>query len=405
MQPPSSWVSPKAAWPTTEQWSHTVLGDHNFREAIGPLAWWYRHTAPPDPAPGTSFAVRDRVRRGRIASAIMLFLGAILVLVAPIGLLGSNKQILYTALTVWAVIAVCLVLNRRGKVNLVGVLICLSVNVGMYVSILRAPGGLSLDDKDILYLLVFAELFIGAMLPVNWVFVPALVNIAFSILELFVAPHTPQLAAILPASRATILFRIIQLHVLVTGVVWILGTHARQAIARADRAEELARLQHALSQLQETRLQEGQRLQTTIETMIATLTRQAQGDLAARVPSMEGETLWPLVGTLNNLLTRYQRARQAEQALEQAQALMQHARQIEQQFKRMHDLETPFAEAVERAVQEHLPLFLPAPPPPLAAFFQPLQGKYLSVRSPRMSSSSISSHEMRPTSTYGEQES
>lgn len=134
MQPPSSWVSPKAAGPTTEQWSHTVLGDHNFREAIGPLAWWYRHTAPPDPAPGTSFAVRDRVRRGRIASAIMLFLGAILVLVAPIGLLGSNKQILYTALTVWAVIAVCLVLNRRGKVNLVGVLICLSVNVGMYVS-------------------------------------------------------------------------------------------------------------------------------------------------------------------------------------------------------------------------------------------------------------------------------
>jgi len=115
---PSFWTSPNTvaapSAPTTEQWSHTVLGDHNFHEAIGFLAWWYRHTAPPEPASGASFAVRDRVRRGRIASAIMLFLGAILVLVAPIGLLGPNKQILSTALIVWAVLAICLLLNRRG---------------------------------------------------------------------------------------------------------------------------------------------------------------------------------------------------------------------------------------------------------------------------------------------------
>ncbi len=390
--------------PATEQWSHTVLGDQNFSQATGLLAWWYRHTAPADPPIGATFAQRDRVRRGRIASAIMLFLGSVLTLVAPIGLVSPNKQILYTALTVWGVLALCIALNRHGKVNLVGILICLSVNVGMYLSILRAPGGLSLDDKDILYLLVFAELFIGAILPVNWVFLPALVNIAFSILELTLAPHTPQLAALLPTDRATILFRIIQVHVLVTGVVWIVGNHAREAIKRADRAEELARLQHTLSQMHERQMQEAQRLQATIETIIVTLTRQAQGEVTARVPAMEGETLWPLVGSLNTLLARYQRARQAEQEIEQARPLIQRARQIEQTFKRMSEVEAPFTDAVQYALQESRPLFLPTTATPLAPFFQQLNGKYLSLRSLHVHHLSVRPQEMREASSLFEQE-
>ncbi len=398
---PSLFPLRQAPTPATEQWSHTVLGDQNFSSTTGLLAWWYRHTAPADPPVGATFAQRDRVRRGRLASAIMLFLGSVLLLVAPIGLLGPNKQILYTALTVWGVLALCIALNRHGKVNLVGVLICLSVNVGMYLSILRAPGGLSLDDKDILYLLVFAELFIGAILPVNWVFLPALVNIAFSILELTLAPHTPQLAVLLPTDRATILFRIIQMHVLVTGVVWIVGTHAREAIKRADRAEELARLQHTLSQLHERQMQDSQRLQATIETIIVTLTRQAQGEITARVPAMEGETLWPLVGSLNTLLARYQRARTAEQEIEQARPLIQRARQIEQTFKRMSEVEAPFIEAVQHALQENHPLFLPTTTTPLAPFFQHLNGHYLSLRPFRVSPHS---QETRETRTRFEQE-
>lgn len=230
----------QATPPNADLWSYRVLGDQNFGSARGLLAWWYAHTAPPDPAPGATFQQRDLVRRGRIASAIMLFLSSILLVVAPIGLLGPNIQIFFTALTIWLIVAICLVLNRKGKVNLVGVLLCCSVIGGMYMSILRAPGGLSLDDKDILYLLIFSELFIGAILPVNWVFVPAAVNIAFGIVELTIAPHTPLFASLLPGSGPTILFRLIQIHVLVTAVMWIVGTHAREAIKRADRAEEIA---------------------------------------------------------------------------------------------------------------------------------------------------------------------
>ncbi len=363
-------------------WSYRVLGDHNFWTGRGVLAWWYRHTAPADAPPGASFERRDLVRRGRIASAIMLFLAGILLLVVPIGVLGTNKQILFTALIVWAVIGLSLVLNRKGKVNLVGILLCLSIITGMYLSILRAPGGMSPDDKDILYLLVFGELFIGAILPVNWVFVPAALNLAFGVLELTIAPHTPLFASLLASSGPTILFRLLQLHVFVTAVMWIMGMHAREAIKRADRAEEIARLQQMLAHMSHAQMQEAQRLQTTIESIITVLRRIAQGELQARVPLIEGETLWPLVGSLNTLLARYQGARHEAQEAERLRPQLERARQLEQMLRWMQELEEPFAQTVSKAVQEQQPLRLPATHTPLAPYFRQLNGKYLVEQPP-----------------------
>ncbi len=372
--------SPASPSPTPDEWSHRVLGDQNFRSARGFLAWWYAHTAPLDPPPGATFAQRDLVRRGRIASAIMLFLACVLALVAPIGVLGPNKQIFFTALTVWVVIGVCIPLNRTGKVNLAGVLLCLSIITGMYLSILRAPVGMSPDDKDILYLLIFGELFIGVILPVNWVFVPALMNLAFGVLELTIAPHTPLFASQLLISGPTIMFRLIQIHVLVTAVVWIVGQHAQEAIRRADRAEEIARLQRALSQMHETQALEAGILQHTIQILITTLNRVAQGDVQARIPLVEGETLWPLVGSLNNLLARYYSARQDAQELERIRPQVEFWRQLEQGVRWMHELEGPFTATVTRALQEQQPLRLPPNQTPLAPFFRQLNGKYLSDR-------------------------
>src|SRR5581483_10806740 len=355
---------------------------HHFWSARGVLPWWYRHTAPPDPLPGASFEQRDLVRRGRIASTIMLFLACILVLVVPIGLLGPNRQIFYTALAVWCVIGLCLVLNRKGQVNLVGLLLCLSIITGMYLSILRAPGGMSPDDKDILYLLVFGELFIGAILPVNWVLVPALLNLIFGMLELTMAPHTPLFAAQLVTSGPTILFRLIQLHVFVTAVMWILGLHAREAIKRADRAEEIARLQHTLAQMNQAQMQEAQRLEGTVTAIIGVLTRTAHGDLLARVPIQQGQTLWSLVGSLNLLLARYQEARQDAEELERLRPQVEHWRHCEQGLRWMRELEEPFARMVSTALHEQQPLNLPATQTPLAPYFRLLHGKYLCERPP-----------------------
>lgn len=375
--------------PNADLWSHRVLGDQNFWTARGLLAWWYQQTAPPEPQPGATFQQRDLVRRGRIASAIMLFLTSILLFVAPIGLFGPNTQIFLTALAIWLIVALCLVLNRKGKVNLVGVLLCCSVIGGMYLSILRAPGGLSLDDKDILYLLIFGELFIGAVLPINWVFVPMVLNIAFGIIELTMAPHTPLLASLLPSSGPTILFRLIQIHVLVTAVIWIVGTHAREAIKRADRAEEIARLQHTLTFMANAQVQDAHRLQRNIQALIGTLNRIAQGELQARIPLVEGETLWPLAGSLNTLLARYQGARQDAQELERLRPRVEHWRQLEQAVRWMYELEEPFTETVNKALQEQQPLRLPALQTPLSPYFRLLNGKYLSEWPPLSPSSRL----------------
>lgn len=343
-----------------DQWSHRNFGDQNFQEKRGFFAWWYKLTAPPDPPPGATFAQRDNARRGRIASAIMLFLASILVFVFPIGVLTPNHTIAFVAVTVWTVILICIPLNRRGYVILVGVLIGLSVNIGQYFSILTAPHGLSISDKDILYLLVFAEILIGAILPVDWILLPAGINILFSIWQLTFAPHNPTTATLLSATYSINMFRVLQLHILVTGVIWILGRYARQAIIRADQAEEVARLHHEMALQAQTAEEQRQALEEGKVELIAVLQRVANGDWNARASLPGNNGLWALAGTINNLLTRLQRLRMQEREMQQRlNPRLQQLAQMEHQKMRTQALALEAARAIEQARQSGQPLRLP----------------------------------------------
>ncbi len=311
-----------------DSWVHTVLGDRNFQEKRGFFAWWYRHTSPLDPPQGASFQQRDRIRRGRIASACMLFLSTILVLVALVAYLGPNKQIANVIYTLYPIIAICIFLNRRGLVNLVGVLLTLGLVGGMCFTLLTtaAHGGLSPNDKDILYLLFFAELFVAAILPINYVFLVATVNVLLSIYVLNFAQHTPAFSAMLATGYSSILFRLLQIHVIVPAVLWILVNNNRAAIKRADRAEELARLQHHVAEIAGEKAKEKEDLDRSIAVITETHARIANGDLDARVPLAAGNTfvLWQIAGQLNNLLGRYQKTRQELQQREHLDQVFQH---------------------------------------------------------------------------------
>lgn len=355
--------SPQRQTPNNPEsdWSHRNFGDQNFQEKRGFFAWWYKWTAPPDPPPGATFRQRDNARRGRIASAIMLFLGSILLLVFPIGVLGPNKTIAFVAITVWAVILVCIPLNRRGYVILVGVLIGLSVNVGQYSSILTAPHGMSINEKDILYLLIFAEILIGAILPVNWILLPAGINILFSVWQLTFAVHNPTSAALLDATYSLNIFRVIQMHVLVTGVIWILGRYARQAIMRADQAEEVARLHHEIALQAQVAEEQRQELEDGKVEIITTLQRFANGDGNVRTTLPSNHGLWMLAGTINNLLARLQRLRLQEMEMQQRlYPRLQQVAVMEQQRQRAQTLAHEVAEAIRQAERSGQPLRLPA---------------------------------------------
>jgi hypothetical protein len=155
-----------------DSWIHRVLGDQNFERQRGFFATWYRLTSLPDAQPGATFAQRDRVRRSRASS--------------------PNHTILFVVLTMFLAIFISIPINRHGGIEIVGILMVLGLTVGMYTSIgVNAFSvGMSVNDKDILYLLFFSELFAGAILPINWVFVVAAINVTYSFLSLRFSPTT-----------------------------------------------------------------------------------------------------------------------------------------------------------------------------------------------------------------------
>jgi hypothetical protein len=175
-----------------DSWIHRVLGDQNFERQRGFFATWYRLTSLPDAQPGATFAQRDRVRRSRLASALMLFLGTVLLLAGAVGASSPNHTILFVVLTMFLAIFISIPINRHGGIEIVGILMVLGLTVGMYTSIgVNAFSvGMSVNDKDILYLLFFSELFAGAILPINWVFVVAAINVTYSFLSLRFSPTT-----------------------------------------------------------------------------------------------------------------------------------------------------------------------------------------------------------------------
>jgi hypothetical protein len=322
------------------------------------LKWWYRLTAPVSPEPGASFEVRELARRGRLASTIMFFLGFILVvLVAPIGAFGPNHQILLVALGIFVLIIVCAPLNRAGHVNVVGLIISLSVNLGIYSSILRSPGGIAPDTIAIFDMLVFSEVFVASLLPINWVIPDALVNMIFSYVVLTYWPRTPLLAQIMHGSGYfTIVSRPIQIHLIVTVVLYLWVQSATRSIRRADRAEEIAKLQHDIAAQEHEIVEEKRQLDQSIQDIMQTHMQASNGDLAARVPLREGATLWPLAVSLNNLLSRMQRLQNTEQEVQKMTPRIHRAAQVEHELQRIQSAILQISEALRVAEETLKPI-------------------------------------------------
>ena len=360
---------------TPDTWSYGVLGDHLFRDKTHPLArllsWWSRHTSPPDAKPGATFVERDRIRRGRIASPMMLFLAIVLILVAATAVLGPNKNIITVVYTLYPLIGLCLFLNRKGRVTWVGILLSLGVVGGMCMTLITTAlhGGIGPTDKDILYLLFFDELFFAMLLPINTVFLAALLNLLISLAVLNLAPHTPALTILLEhGGSASLLFRLVEIHVLVPFALWVLVKTMQEQTHRANTAEELARLEHDVSQLASQQAAEKAALEQSIALIIQVHTRVANGDLDARVPLTSDQRLWNVAGQLNNLIARYQKARQE----------VQQAEQLARAHQRTMSCYPVFRQAVQQALREQRPLDVPKSETALDLFLKELNGVSLS---------------------------
>jgi hypothetical protein len=275
---------------------------------------WYRFAAPPEVDTTNSFAIQDRARRGRLSSLILLVLLVTIISFIPIGIGSINPLLLPIILSLFVVWAIAVLLNRSGKVATAGVLCIATINVALLLNLVTAPHNI-LTTKGILSydLLVFSELIAVSVLPPVSVFAVAVINSLCIVTDMILQPHSPELERLISASTYTLLIRPLALQAMVAVVTFLWVSSAMRALERADRAEEIARLQRTIAD-------QKQDLEFGIQQIQMTLVTAANGNFSIRTPLAQENVLWQVAASLNTLLARLQRSNQSEQELQRMQA-------------------------------------------------------------------------------------
>jgi len=202
-------------------------------------------------------------------------------------------------------------------VTAAAVLLILIINAAVMASLIGQTGGLTVDSLPAFDLLVISVVVGASLLPGLAAFLVAALNVAAIVLAFFLLPHAPDLTHELTdpdvlgggtLAIVALLSRPIALQIIIAVVAFLWVRGADQAIRRADRAEEIAALEHTLAD-------QKRQLDIGIQQILQTHVRAANGDYTARAPLGQDNILWQIASSLNNLLSRLQRSGQAEHQL------------------------------------------------------------------------------------------
>jgi hypothetical protein len=307
---------PQSAYNERSQanWTAAELIENNPRlqERSSPLSWWYRWTAPPEVPSTASFNERELARRGRLTSAVLL---AVVILgLVPVftSILTKNRVFIPSLLISLVFDGVALWLNRRGNINAAGIVALLVVSGGIIFNILSVRGGMDISLINLFDLLVQGELIAVSLLPARSVFGVMLANILFFFLVITFAPHTHAMGIALATRGYSVLLTPTILQVIVAVVTYLWVDNTTKAIKRADRAEVIAALEHTLAEQSDQIAAQKEQLEEGIQQLVQVHAQAANGNLSSRAALPADRTLWPLAGSLNTLLMRFQRALQNE---------------------------------------------------------------------------------------------
>lgn len=282
----------------------------------GPLEWWYRLTAPPDPPPSANFRRHEAARRGRLISLLLLLMICLVFVVIPIALFSGNYPLLLILFIGLFTQCLTLALNRKGHVLVAGLVIVSVTMVGYILAQTFNPGGLRVGDLPDFDLLVWVELLAVSLLPARSVFVVAALDSVFIWLDVALQPHAPDLARFLITDGYAAVGRPITIQIVVAIVAYLWVRSATTAIARADRAEVIAALEHAMAAQQRENRRLSLELSASIEQLVETHRQVAAGDFRARIHLQEDDVLAPVADSLNLLLVRFQRLLAESEELE-----------------------------------------------------------------------------------------
>src|SRR5437588_5394779 len=138
-----------------------------------PLHWWYALTAPPEAPENARLEEREAARRGHLASVVLFF---VILLVLPAIPSAIGNLVLTIILTIVLIMDfVALALNRSGRTSLAGILVVISIEIGLSSAILTVPGGIGPSNLPMLDLMVQAECVAVSLFLPGSVFIVALV--------------------------------------------------------------------------------------------------------------------------------------------------------------------------------------------------------------------------------------
>ena len=251
---------------------------------------------------------REQLRRSRLSAWILLGLLVLVLLLVPTTI-GSPSTVVALAVgTVGLIFAI--ILNRVGWTTAAGIFLILLIAAAILLSLLGEVGGLEVVDLPAYDLFVLSVVVAASVLPRAAAFLVALFNIGIICADFFLQPKSSDLVQQINALGAvSLLARPIALEVLVAIVAFLWVRGVDQQVRRADRAEEMAALEHAYGE-------QRRQLEVGAQQILATHVRIANGDFSARAPLTQDNVLWQISASLNNLLGRLQKAGQSDYRLQ-----------------------------------------------------------------------------------------
>jgi len=275
----------------------------------GILRTWYSLAAPPEPPPTATAIQREKARRGRLAS-IILFATALFCIFSLItGFLNQNFITAVSYIILFITTCILLVVNKHGYLTLTGIIF---VSLAQFATfqIFFTPGGLAMSDLPRIDTILIQILLCITFLPPVGSLIICVVNCIYIWIMFTYAQRAPDLAAYAAAHQLTgLMIRAMILNILVAGVLYLWASSSEHAIARADRAESIAALEHTIAEQEHEIAEEKEQLERSIQLITETHRRIANGEENARVPLDDRNRLWPVAGMLNNLLSRLQHLR------------------------------------------------------------------------------------------------
>lgn len=272
----------------------------------------------PESVTSVGAAVREKFQRKQIVSAVLLVIVLFQLVNLPGALLMHSAIDIGTVVLGLALCGVAALFNQLGKITIVSILLIAVIDLGCGLMLLTSPMGLDVGDLPVFDVLLVSVLIAVSLLPSISVFPVAASNILFILAVIALMPRTMELNMVLSSSMAyTTVVQPVSLQIVVAVVAYVWVRSALRAIARADRAEEIVRLQRREAELLGREVERTRQLNAGSEHLLQVLVRAANGDHQVRTDLRQGHPLWRVGNAVNVLLSRIRRPDRTEEEARQ----------------------------------------------------------------------------------------